>query len=162
MSRSRGGTSLTTRSPIRRRPSLISSSLRGRPLRQPPPEGGLPGCRSTKRNAPVKSAFPSADKGVNRERTVSQVTRSGLLTRRLLFAVMAVGLAALFAYALTNVGGPSAEHFFTDDLYLGLELVGVLLIAWRAVAGPDHRAAWWCIAVAFACWTAGDLAWVLL
>jgi two-component system, cell cycle response regulator len=90
------------------------------------------------------------------------VTSPGSLARRLLFAVTAVALAALFAYALTGVGGASAEHFFTDDVYIGVELIGVMLCAWRALARPDHRAAWWCIAVAFACWTAGDLAWVLL
>ena len=90
------------------------------------------------------------------------MTTKGVRARRLLFAVTAVALAALFAYALTGVGGPSAEHIFTDDIYLGLESIGVLLCAWRALAGPDHRAAWWCIAVAFACWTAGDLAWVVL
>jgi two-component system, cell cycle response regulator len=90
------------------------------------------------------------------------VTNHGLLARRLLFAVMAVGIAAEVAYALTHVGGSSTEHFFTDDLYIGLELAGVLLCAWRAMAGPDHRGAWWCIAAAFACWTAGDVAWVVL
>jgi two-component system cell cycle response regulator len=90
------------------------------------------------------------------------VTIPGLLARRLLFAVTAIALAALFAYALTGVGGASAEHIFTDDIYLALESIGVLLCAWRALAGPDHRAAWWCIAVAFACWTGGDLAWVVL
>jgi len=90
------------------------------------------------------------------------VTTSGLLARRLLFAITAVALAALYAYALTGVGGASAEHIFTDDLYLGVESIGVLLCAWRALAGPDQRAAWWCIALAFACWTAGDLAWVVL
>jgi len=90
------------------------------------------------------------------------VTTSGLLARRLLLAVTAVALAALYAYALTHVGGDSAEHFFTDDVYIGAELLGVVLCAWRALAGPDHRAAWWCIAIAFACWTAGDLAWVVL
>jgi two-component system cell cycle response regulator len=90
------------------------------------------------------------------------VTTKAVLARRLLFAVTAVGLAALYAYALTGVGGASAEHYFTDDIYLGLESIGVLLCGWRALAGPDHRGAWWCIAVAFACWTAGDLAWVLL
>jgi two-component system, cell cycle response regulator len=90
------------------------------------------------------------------------VTSPGPLVRRLLFAVTAVALAAELAYALTNVGGASAEHFFTDDLYLGIEAVGVTLCAWRAIAGPDHRAAWWCIAFAFACWTLGDLAWVVL
>jgi two-component system, cell cycle response regulator len=90
------------------------------------------------------------------------VTRSGSLARRLLFAATAVALAAEVTYALTHVGGASAEHFFTDDLYLGIEFLGVLLCAARAVRGRDHRAAWWCIAVGFACWTAGDLAWVVL
>jgi diguanylate cyclase (GGDEF)-like protein len=90
------------------------------------------------------------------------VTSQGLLVRRLLFAVTAVALAAEFTYALTNVGGSAAEHFFTDDLYLGIEAIGVLLCAWRAVAGPDHRLAWTLIAVGFACWTLGDLAWVVL
>jgi two-component system cell cycle response regulator len=90
------------------------------------------------------------------------VTTPGVLVRRLLFAVTAVALAALYAYALTGVGGPSAEHIFTDDIYLGLESIGVLLCAWRALAGSDHRAAWWCIAAAFACWTAGDFAWTFL
>jgi diguanylate cyclase (GGDEF)-like protein len=84
------------------------------------------------------------------------------LVRRLLLAATAVGLAALYAYALTGVGGASAEHYFTDHLYIGLELIGVALCAWRAVAGPDHRWAWACIALAFGCWTAGDLAWVTL
>jgi diguanylate cyclase (GGDEF)-like protein len=90
------------------------------------------------------------------------VTSQGLLARRLLFAVTAVAIAAEFAYALTNVGGSAAEHFFTDDLYLAAESVGVLLCAWRAAAGPDNRLAWACIAIGFACWTLGDLAWVVL
>ncbi|HKG02316.1 MAG TPA: HD domain-containing phosphohydrolase [Conexibacter sp.] len=90
------------------------------------------------------------------------MTPRGALARRLLFAAAAVAIAAEVAYALTNVGGAGAEHFFTDDLYLSIESLGVALCAWRAIAGPDHRAAWWCITVAFACWTLGDLAWVLL
>jgi two-component system, cell cycle response regulator len=90
------------------------------------------------------------------------VTISGPHVRRLLFAVTAAALAALYAHALTGVGGAAAEHLFTDDLYIAAELLGVGLCTWRAVAGPDHRAAWWCIAVAFACWTLGDLAWVVL
>jgi len=85
-----------------------------------------------------------------------------LSARRLLFAVLAIALAAEFAYALTGVGGPSAEHFFTDDLYLGIEFVGVSLCAARALLGSEHRLAWACIAAAFAFWTLGDLAWVLL
>ena len=90
------------------------------------------------------------------------MTSTALQARRLLFAATAVALAALYTYAFTHVGGAAAEHFFTDDVYIAAELVGVVLCAWRAVAGPDQRAAWWCIAVAFACWTAGDLAWVVL
>ncbi|MGN6188412.1 MAG: HD domain-containing phosphohydrolase [Conexibacter sp.] len=90
------------------------------------------------------------------------MTSAALQARRLLFAATAVALAALYAYALTGVGGPAAEHVFTDDVYIGAEALGVALCAWRALAGPDHRGAWWCIAVAFACWTAGDLAWVVL
>jgi two-component system cell cycle response regulator len=82
--------------------------------------------------------------------------------RTLLLAVTAAGLASEFAYALTGVGGRSLTSFFTDDLYLTLELVGVLLCAARALLVPDHRGAWWCIAAAFACWTAGDFAWVVL
>ncbi|MBS1870766.1 MAG: diguanylate cyclase [Actinobacteria bacterium] len=80
--------------------------------------------------------------------------------RRLLFAATAVGLAAELVYAL--VGSGAADHFFTDDLYLALESVGVALCAWRALAGPDQRLAWTCIAIGFACWTLGDLAWVVL
>jgi two-component system cell cycle response regulator len=90
------------------------------------------------------------------------VTRPAPPARRLLFAAIALALAAETVYALTDVGGTAYEHFFTDDLYLGIELVGVLLCAARAVRGPDQRAAWWCIAIGFACWTAGDLAWVVL
>jgi two-component system, cell cycle response regulator len=89
------------------------------------------------------------------------VTSQGLVARRLLFAVAAVALGAEIVHALAGVGGPTLDRFFSDELYLAIELAGVLLCAMRAVLVREQRVAWSCIAAGFAFWTAGDLAWVL-
>jgi two-component system cell cycle response regulator len=91
-----------------------------------------------------------------------QVTSKRQLAGRLLLAATAIALGAELAFALFGLGGPSMEPFFTDGLYLGIEFTGVLLCAMRALLVREHRTAWWCIAAAFACWTAGDVAWVML
>ncbi len=87
------------------------------------------------------------------------MTSTGSLPRRLLFAASTGALAAELAHALTGFGGPGVDRFFTVEVYLAIELTGVLLCAARAVRGPDHRAAWAFIAAAFALWTLGDLIW---
>jgi len=90
------------------------------------------------------------------------VTSKGPFARTLLFAATGVGLAAELAHALWGLGGHSLDRFFNDELYLVVEFAGVLLCAARAAFVPEQRAAWWCIAAAFACWTGGDLMWTVL
>ncbi len=72
-----------------------------------------------------------------------------------------LALGALVLHALTHAGGSATRSFFADDLYLALELAGAVACTTRAVRIPDHRAAWACIAAALACWTAGDVVWIL-
>jgi diguanylate cyclase (GGDEF)-like protein len=81
--------------------------------------------------------------------------------RRTLFAATVVGLGALVVHALTHAGGAATRTFFTDDLYLALELAGVAACTARVVLVRAQRAAWACIAAALACWTAGDAVWIL-
>jgi diguanylate cyclase (GGDEF)-like protein len=76
--------------------------------------------------------------------------------------VTAVALAAELAHALTHFGGRSLDRFFSDELYLAIELAGVLLCGARAVLVREQRVAWWSITAGFAFWTAGDLVWVLV
>jgi two-component system, cell cycle response regulator len=90
------------------------------------------------------------------------VTSPGLFARRLLFAATAVALGAELLHGLIGFGGPSVDRFFTDELYLAIELTGVLLCGARAVLVQEQRVAWICITAGFAFWTAGDLAWVLV
>jgi two-component system cell cycle response regulator len=89
------------------------------------------------------------------------VTTTGLLARRFLFAATAVALGAEVVHALVGFGGRSLDGFFGKDLYLAIELVGVLLCAARAIRVPEQRAAWWCMTAAFATWLVGDALWVL-
>jgi two-component system cell cycle response regulator len=89
------------------------------------------------------------------------VTHIGPFARRLLFGAMAAALGADVLHALTGFGGVGTERFFADDLYLAIELLGVALCVARAVRGPDHRAAWWCVAAGLAVWTAGDALWIV-
>ncbi|HMJ04556.1 MAG TPA: hypothetical protein VK506_16560, partial [Conexibacter sp.] len=89
------------------------------------------------------------------------MTSKGQLARGVLFAAIVVALGASIVHALTGFGGPSVDAFIANDLYLALELTGVALFATRALVVSDHRAAWWCITAAFACWTAGDVVWVV-
>lgn len=85
----------------------------------------------------------------------------GQLARRLLFAGIVVALGASVLHALTGFGGTSLDAFFADQLYLALELAGVALFAARAILVREQRTAWWCIAAAFAFWTAGDVVWIV-
>jgi len=89
------------------------------------------------------------------------VTSTAKLARRLAFAVTIGALGVLFAHALTGFGGDSVDDFFADPYYIALELAGTAACAWRAVAVRRHRAAWTAIAVSLACWTAGDVLWIL-
>jgi two-component system cell cycle response regulator len=82
--------------------------------------------------------------------------------RRLLLAGILVALAAMCAHAVSGFGGARTDAFFVDDLYIGLEVLGVLLCGARAVHARELRAAWMCISLAFACWTVGDVLWIVL
>jgi diguanylate cyclase (GGDEF)-like protein len=90
------------------------------------------------------------------------VTSQGLLARRLLLAATAVALGTEFVHALSGFGGRSLDRFFTDELYLAIELAGVLLCGMRAVLVKEQRVAWACIAAGFTFWAAGDLSWMLV
>ncbi|HET6447728.1 MAG TPA: HD domain-containing phosphohydrolase [Conexibacter sp.] len=89
------------------------------------------------------------------------MTHIGLFARRLVFAATAIALGADALHALTRFGGPGMERFFTNDLYLAIELLGVALCVARALRGPDQRAAWWCVAAGLAVWTAADALWIV-
>jgi len=89
------------------------------------------------------------------------VTSTGLVARRLLLVAMAAAVTAEARHALAHFGGGALDRFFADDLYLGIELAGVLLIAARAASSREQRKAWVCIGLGFALWTGGDVAWVL-
>lgn len=62
-------------------------------------------------------------------------------------------------HAFARSGSPLVQSLFNDVLYLGLELGAVAACAARAVRVPRRRAAWTCIALAAATWTAGDVVW---
>ncbi|HEX5146848.1 MAG TPA: HD domain-containing phosphohydrolase [Conexibacter sp.] len=72
-----------------------------------------------------------------------------------------MALAADVVHALTHFGGTGMQHFFSDWLYLALELLGVTLCVARALRGPGQRLAWWSIAVGLALWTAADALWTV-
>ncbi|HZV75977.1 MAG TPA: HD domain-containing phosphohydrolase [Conexibacter sp.] len=88
------------------------------------------------------------------------MTPKGLLARRLLFAGAAIALGAELLHTLAGFGGRSLDRFFSDQLYLAIELAGVLLCGARAAFVREQRAAWWCITAAFGFWTAGDVVWI--
>ncbi|MGB2710149.1 MAG: diguanylate cyclase [Conexibacter sp.] len=90
-----------------------------------------------------------------------QSTTSGQLPRRLLFAATILALGALFAHALTGLGGDASDRFFEDQLYLAIELAAVAACALRALLVRERRVAWSCIAASLASWTAADLLWLL-
>jgi two-component system cell cycle response regulator len=90
------------------------------------------------------------------------VTTQGLVARRLLFALSAIALGAELGHALFDLGGPSLDAFFANDLYLAIELTGVGLCVARAVLVRRERAAWTCIAIGFAFWTVGDALWAFV
>ncbi len=90
------------------------------------------------------------------------MTSKGLLARRILFAVTAVALCAELVHSFASFGGPGLDGFFANDLYLAIELAGVLLCGARAVLVREQRVAWWCITAAFAFWLAGDTLWVVV
>ncbi len=89
------------------------------------------------------------------------MTTKGQRARSILLAAIGVALGASVVHALTGFGGASVDAFVANELYLALELTGVALFVARAVLVRDHRLAWWCIAAAFAFWTAGDVVWVV-
>ncbi|HWV84818.1 MAG TPA: diguanylate cyclase [Capillimicrobium sp.] len=77
----------------------------------------------------------------------------------LLLAALAVAVLAL---ALRNATDPGAWPAWTGYLYNAIEIGAVAACAWRALAVPVERAAWWWMTAALAAYAAGDLYWVLV
>jgi len=90
------------------------------------------------------------------------VTSQGPLARRLLFAAAAAALVVELSHSVVSFGSAGFGSFLDNDVYLAIELAGVLLCAARAALVPEQRAAWSCIAVGFAFWTAGDALWIVV
>jgi diguanylate cyclase (GGDEF)-like protein len=82
-----------------------------------------------------------------RAKTVTWVAGGGL-----------VALLAYFAHTL-GVGGHRQDDFFGTWVYTGLEVLGVVLCAWRGLTGRGDRAGWLLMAGAMAAWTVADAMW---
>ncbi|MCW2985222.1 MAG: diguanylate cyclase and metal dependent phosphohydrolase [Conexibacter sp.] len=69
----------------------------------------------------------------------------------------------LVVYLARLIGGLDlgTSTLSNDALYTGIEVVAVVLVAWRALAGPGQRKAWTALAIYAALWSAGDLGWTL-
>jgi diguanylate cyclase (GGDEF)-like protein len=90
------------------------------------------------------------------------VTSKGSLARRLLFAAAASALVIELSHSVVAYGDAGLASFLDNDLYVAIELVGVLLCGARAAFVREQRAAWWCITAGFAFWTAGDILWIVV
>jgi len=90
------------------------------------------------------------------------VTSQGSLARRILFVAAAAALVVELSRSVAGFGGASLASFLDNDLYIAIELVGVLLCGARAALVREQRAAWCCIAAGFAFWTAGDVLWIVV
>jgi len=80
--------------------------------------------------------------------------------RALLLALLAVEIVVL----TPPLGGFQSHWSGPRDLWLGTAvlLLSVVITAMRAVLVPPERAAWACFAAATACWTAGELYFLLV
>ena len=80
--------------------------------------------------------------------------------RALLLALLAVEIVVL----TPPLGGFQSHWSGPRDLWLGTAvlLLSVVITAMRAVLVPPERAAWVCFAAATACWTAGELYFLLV
>ena len=72
-----------------------------------------------------------------------------------------LGVAFEFLRAVTDVGGRSLYWFSTSYVYTAVEWIAVAVAAARAVRRREDRLAWALVAVALACWSAGDLVWTV-
>ncbi|HXE44267.1 MAG TPA: diguanylate cyclase [Conexibacter sp.] len=66
------------------------------------------------------------------------------------------------SHSVVAFGGAGFASFLDNDVYIAIELTGVALCTARAVLVPEQRAAWACIAIGFAFWTAGDVLWIVV
>jgi diguanylate cyclase (GGDEF)-like protein len=84
------------------------------------------------------------------------------LLRRVVVGPLALaslaGLAAFGVHAAIDDGGAVAA-FFDTRLYYGLLFGALALCTLRALAIPEHRAAWALLAAGLAVWTAADVYW---
>jgi diguanylate cyclase (GGDEF)-like protein len=83
------------------------------------------------------------------------------VARRAPHLLLAALAAAVLALALRNVTDPGAWPGWTAYLYNAIEIGAVAACAWRALAVPVERAAWWWMTAALAAYAAGDLYWVV-
>jgi diguanylate cyclase (GGDEF)-like protein len=74
---------------------------------------------------------------------------------------LALGVGFEFLRAFTDVGGQALYWFATSWVYTAVEWIAVAVCAARAVRRSDDRLAWSLMAVALACWSAGDLVWTV-
>jgi len=85
------------------------------------------------------------------------------LRRLVVVPLLLASVAGLLAFAVhTLVDDTGAiESFFDNYVYYGILLAAVALCALRALMAEEHRLAWALLAVGVACWTAGDLYWMM-
>jgi diguanylate cyclase (GGDEF)-like protein len=78
-------------------------------------------------------------------------------------AVIALGLGVGFEFlrAFTNVGGQALYWFATSWVYTAVEWIAVAVCTTRAMRRSADRLAWSLMALALACWSAGDLVWTV-
>ena len=77
--------------------------------------------------------------------------------RRAYVSLALAGLGAFALRAATGVGGAGSARFFDSWLLDALLVVAVVALATRAALVRDERSAWAALAIALACWTAGDV-----
>src|SRR5690242_20108782 len=75
--------------------------------------------------------------------------------------VAGVGLLAVLAYFAHTLGagGGAFDDFFGTWVYTGVELLGVVLCAWRGLTVRSDRAGWLLMAAAMFAWVVGDALW---
>ena len=72
-----------------------------------------------------------------------------------------LGLLAFAAHALFGLGGKSVDVAFEEWLFTALFFAGAALCLARARCSPVERGAWFALGVGLACWSVGELVFVI-
>src|SRR5664280_572184 len=131
------------------------------PARAPMSSKAHRGCRSTTPWSPPRRHSRRVDRSVQSMIEVAPRTWATVrVLRALLLALLAVEIVVL----TPPLGGFQSHWSGPRDLWLGTAvlLLSVVITAMRAVLVPPERAAWACFAAATACWTAGELYFLLV